>query len=170
MKSALCMGAAFFVALIIVIVAYQRVVNRESPKTAELKLASNFSYTAESLRQHVKDNAADAAKYVYPGLFPFDLLLLACLGATMAMLSIGFGVDPAKPAGLWMLLILPVAYMIADLSENFLFASMLTGNPDAVSGWQVMLTKAMTVLKFAFWAAGTVQVLWLAWGAWKGSH
>ena len=90
-------------------------------------------------------------------------MLLFCIGATIALFSIGLGATPADTSGIGFLLILPAAYMVADLSENVVLAIMLSSKPGSVTNGTVTLTQSFTALKLLFWFCGTVQVLWLLW-------
>jgi hypothetical protein len=51
--------------------------------------------------------------------------------------------------------------MVADLAENVALARMLSGAPEAVTGGMVTFTQALTIVKLALWAAGTLQVIYL---------
>jgi hypothetical protein len=170
MKSATCLGFVFLVAVIILWCALGYVTKNGAPHANAIKFGSNLSYSVAQVQDLIRTYPAEAAKYVYPGLFPLDLLLLACLGATIALFSIGLGTTPDQTAGLWMLLVLPVAYMLADLTENFLLAWLLTSKPEAIHNGQVTLTQSVTLLKLLFWLGGTLQVLWLLWTYWRPSH
>ena len=170
MKSATCLGFVFMIAVIVVWYALAHVSKTSAPHASAINFGSNLTYSVAQVQDLIRTYPAEAARYVYPGLFPLDLMLLTCLGATIALFSIGLGATADAPAGLWMLLILPVAYMLADLSENFLLAWLLTSQPDAIHNGQVTLTQSMTLLKLLFWLGGTLQVLWLFWAYCRASH
>jgi hypothetical protein len=169
MKSALSIGFLFLIALAIVWCVMRSVSRQYSPQTGAVNFGINLTYTKATVQNLVRDHRADAAKYIYPGLFPLDLLFLVCLGGSIAMLSLGLGATPDNPGLAPMLLVLPVAYMVADLIENLLLAWLLSSAPEAIHDGNVTLVQSMTALKLACWIGGSAQVLWLAWSAFR-SH
>jgi hypothetical protein len=63
---------------------------------------------------------------VIPLLFPLDFLFLIFFGLFLALCSVAHAdMLWVRPPHTWLLLILPVAYMVADFSENVLYTGML---------------------------------------------
>jgi hypothetical protein len=170
MKAANCLGFVFLIALVIVWVALASASRRYAPEAAAIKFGSNFSYDKSTVETLVSRHGADAAAFIFPVLFPLDLMLLFCIGATLALFSIGLGAAPGDAAGIGLLLILPAAYMLADLSENVVLAIMLSSRPGSVTNGPVTLVQSLTALKLLFGFAATLQVLVLAWQAYQRSH
>lgn len=170
MKWAICLGVLFLIGLAIVSCVMRSVSRHHSPQTGAVNFGINLTYTRATVQNLVRDHSADVAKYIYPGLFPLDLLYLVCLGGAIAMLSLGLGATPDNPGQASMLLVLPVAYMVADLIENLLLAWLLTSAPEAIHDGNVTLVQSMTALKLACWIGGSAQVLWLAWSAFGRGH
>ena len=160
MKSALCLGIFFFIALIGFGFLMQHIARENWPNAAAINFGTKPTYAPNTVRALLTEHRADARKYIFPGLFPLDLIYLACLGGTIALLSFGFA-NPAAPDRLWLLLIVPVGYMIADLTENLALAHMLSSAPEAVTGGTVTLVQSLTIIKLGLWLAGTLQVIYL---------
>src|SRR4051812_15551947 len=97
MKSAICLGVLFLIALAIVSCVMRSVSRHHSPQTGAVNFGMNITYTTATVQNLVRDRRSDAAKYIYPGLFPLDLLFLLSLGGAMAMLSLGLGATPDDP-------------------------------------------------------------------------
>ena len=164
MKSALCLGILFLIALIGVGVLMQHLAHEKWPNAAQINFGMKPTYAPGKVRALLADHREDARKYIFPGLFPLDLVYLFCLGGTIALLSFGFA-NPATPDRLWLLLILPVGYMVADLTENLALARMLSSAPAAITSATVTLVQSLTIIKLGLWLAGTVQVIYL-FGCW----
>jgi hypothetical protein len=160
MKSALCLGIFFLIAWIGVGVLMRHIAQENWPHAAAINFGAKPTYAPNTVRALLTENRADARNYIFPGLFPLDLLYLACLGGTIALLSLGFA-NPAAPDRLWLLLIVPAGYMVADLTENLALARMLSSAPDAVTSATVTLTQALTIIKLGLVIAGFVQVICL---------
>jgi len=170
MKSGNCLGFVFLITFVIVWVALASASRRYAPETAAIKFGRNFSYDKSTVETLVSRHGADAARFIFPVLFPLDLMLLFCIGATIALFSIGLGATPGNTTGIGLLLLLPAAYMVADLSENVVLAIMLSSKPGSVTNGPVTLAESFTALKLLFCFAGSVQVLVLAWQAYHRSH
>jgi hypothetical protein len=132
------------------------------------RLGINPTYTEQSLTELIKADRsskieADRLKptlVVVPWLFPLDLLFLLFFGASLALCSLAFA-DKLRvpPSRTGLLLVLPVAYMIADFSENVLYSAMLTW-PETI-GSLIDAEKWATRLKWLFVVPAMVQ----PWGA-----
>jgi len=98
-----------------------------------------------------------AQRYVRPLLFPLDLFALIFLGIAMAVASWFW----AQSAGVltqatWIVLVMPIGYMIADLAEDSLLAFLLTDR-DAIGDGTVWALKGLTAVKFVCLGAAGVQ-------------
>ena len=160
MKSALCLGIVFLIALIAVGWLMRSFAQDKWPNAAAINFGTKPTYPPQTVRTLLTEHGEEAARYIVPGLFPIDLIFLICLGGTIALFSIGFA-DGGPNARIWLVLILPVGYMIADLAENLALARMLSGGPDGVTSATVTLVQALTIVKLGLWIAGTVQVIYL---------
>ena len=119
-------------------------------------------YDAGTLRGWVDAHPREARAYAFPVLFPLDVLFMAALTAFVSFGSI----SEAHMAGLgtgrsWVFLLLPVAYVTADLVEDSLLAAMLT-HPDWIGDGVVLLTTRITQLKLATATLSLFQVLALS--------
>jgi len=118
----------------------------------------NVDYGVSDVEALAKNDRA-AAGYVLPILFPLDLLLLASLAAFMITWSLYFAGGAGIPAAsTWLVIIVPVIYMAADLSENCLLARMLT-DPTTISNRAVVIMQATTQLKLAAGLFGLLQTV-----------
>jgi hypothetical protein len=160
MKSALCLGILFLIALVGVQFLMQHIARENWPRAAAINFGVKPTYAPKTVRALLTEHRAEAGKYIFPGLFPLDLVYLFCLGGTIALLSLGFA-DTGAPVRPWLVLILPVGYMIADLTENLALARMLSSAPEAVTSATVTLVQSLTIIKLGLVIAGTVQVLYL---------
>ena len=160
MKSALCLGILFLIALLGVGWLMRSIAQEKWPHAAAINFGMKPTYAPATVRALIDEHPEDAARYVFPGLLPLDLLFLVCLGGTIAMFSLGFA-DGGSPDKLWLVLLLPVAYMMADLAENVALARMLGGGTNGVTGATVTLTQAFTIVKQVLVVAGLCQVIYL---------
>jgi hypothetical protein len=103
------------------------------------------------------ENTRAAAGYIFPVLFPMDLVFLAAFGASMILWSLCFAGLAGIPAGwVWLVIVVPVIYMGADLSENVLLARMLSDKA-TIDERMVVITQSMTQLKLAAGFFGLLQ-------------
>ena len=160
MKSALWLGVFFFVALIGVHVLMRSIAQEQWPHAAAINFGAKPTYEPKTVRALLTEHGAEARKYIFPGLFPLDLAYLFCLGGTIALFSLGFA-DAGTSGRMWLVLVLPVGYMIADLTENLALARMLSSAPEAITSATVTLVQGLTIIKLGLVIAGTVQVLYL---------
>lgn len=160
MKSALCLGIVFLIALIGAGWLMRSIAFEKWPHAAAINFGMAPTYTPQTVRALISEHPEEATRYIFPGLFPLDLLFLICLGGTIAMFSLGFA-EGGAPGKLWLVLLLPVGYMVADLAENVALARMLGGGTGGVTSGVVTLTQALTIVKHALVIAGTLQVIYL---------
>src|SRR5215475_12269369 len=87
-----------------------------------------FKWTSDQgkLEQNARQEPQKAQLVVVPLLFPLDFLFLMFLGLFLALCSLTYADGLSVPSGwTWALLVLPIAYMVADFSENTLYSGML---------------------------------------------
>jgi hypothetical protein len=91
------------------------------------RLGVSPTYTEATLTKLIAEDRTKPALVVVPLLFPLDLLFLLFFGIALALCSVAYADGLHVPRG-WtgVLLVLPVAYMVADFSENVLYSAMLT--------------------------------------------
>jgi hypothetical protein len=116
---------------------------------SDFRFGSAWTYGADTLRTNIDKDRSKPPLVVVPLLFPLDFLFLIFLGLFLALCSITYadalGVPPAHR---WLLLVLPVAYMVADFSENVLYSGMLL--------WQDSIGKLICAAQWA------TRVKWVA--------
>jgi hypothetical protein len=153
-KVALCMTFLSAVVLLSVIPRVQNHYGTGAPTGRDVKA------NATALERLMKpENSEVAAHYVVPILFPLDLLLLASLAAFMMIGSIYFAADVGIPARwAWLVLVIPVIYMAADLSENVLLSYILSKGIGMTEP-AVAIARAMTRLKWVTVELGLLQTL-----------
>jgi hypothetical protein len=148
MKIALCMTFLSAVVFLLVIGRLQDRYHTGKPTGWDM------SRNAEQLAQLAAKPKA-AARYVVPILFPLDLLVLASLAAFMMTGSLYFAADVGIPGRwAWLVLVVPLVYMAADLSENVLLSIILS---KGVSEPTVAIAQAMTRLKWVTVTLAGVQ-------------
>jgi hypothetical protein len=98
----------------------------------DFRFGFKWSYNKDKLEQNARQKQQKARLVVVPLLFPLDFLFLIFLGLSLALCSITYADGLGVPSGwTWALLVLPVAYMVADFSENALYSGMLLW-PDSI--------------------------------------
>lgn len=120
--------------------------------------------SAATLRRWLADKANDSAirGYVFPVLFPIDILFLIALGLLLgfasAALASGLGFLLNIPHWIWW--VLPAAYMASDLAEDTVIAAIFKS--------QITLTEssfrflsALTAIKLATVTTAIAQVAFL---------
>jgi len=96
------------------------------------RFGSQWSYSGETLKQNIAQDPSKPPLVVVPLLFPLDFLFLLFFGVSLGLGSIAYADALGVPASrIGLLLILPVAYMVADFSENVLYSGMLL-RPDSI--------------------------------------
>ena len=128
------MKIAIFLTLIGALVAFVAMAVLQSRLELEnFRFGSNWTYGEKALRQAINEN--DRSKpllVIVPLLFPLDLFFLIFFGLFLSLLSVthaeALGVSASNIA---LVLVLPVSYMVADLSENMLYSGMLAW-PDTI--------------------------------------
>jgi hypothetical protein len=152
-------------AAVVIGVAAARVAQSSGPDVAKRFLEVTPDYTAEGLRHWISNSGTQLHRYVYPVLFPLDILFLMALAGFFAVASIATA--QALQWGrnsLWIFAIFPVLYAACDFIENVMLARLLL-SPTAVTDHAVTRAQTVTHLKFATVAISALQlVLLLIWG------
>jgi hypothetical protein len=135
------------------------------PDVAKRFLEVTPDYTADGLRNWISNDPAQAHRYVYPVLFPLDLLFLAALAGLFAVASIATAQALHWDRDwVWILAIFPVLYAACDFIENVVLARLLL-SPAGVTDLSAGVAQKLTGLKFAAAAVSALQlVLLLVWG------
>jgi len=117
--------------------------------------------TRDSLAKWLADprNANAAAGYVFPVLFPLDLLFLILLGALLGVASTALASELAMlaaiPGIIWW--ILPLLYLVSDLAEDTLMAGIFKSLVPLSDAWFRVL-RILTRTKIASLTAAFSQV------------
>jgi hypothetical protein len=160
MKLAILLAAAT-IGLVFII---RPVAQLNAPVEGARYFESQTTYKSSQLRAFVKQRPKQAAGYVYPVLFPLDLLFMICLGGFIATAALALVGSPGLPQGwVWLLMILPAAYVAADLAEDILLARFLTSTStitDALVAFMQQLTSAKIVLVGLGLAQTALLALW----------
>ena len=164
--------ALSFLLLVLAVVVIWLIANMAAassgPDVAKRFLEVTPDYTADGLRTWVSDYPAQAHRYVYPVLFPLDLLFLAALAGLLAVASIATALALHWDRDwVWILVIFPVLYAACDFIENVVLARLLL-SPAGVTDRSVAVAQTLTGLKFAAIAITVLQLLLLIlWGCWQ---
>ncbi|MGY3441965.1 MULTISPECIES: hypothetical protein [unclassified Bradyrhizobium] len=103
-----------------------------------------LSYTGGQLGTLVQSNLR--MKYVFPILFPLDLIVMLALAGAMGAAS-SHWLNQIHPSAAWLGLVVPAVYLLSDLIEDCLLAWLLLhGNPHAAAR-SVSVLKAITTIK-----------------------
>jgi hypothetical protein len=97
-----------------------------------------------------KGNTKAIAGYVFPVLFPFDILFLVSLGLLLGFGSIALvgRLDFLSNVPAWVWWILPLCYVVADTVEDTAIAAVFKSLVDLTDGWFGLL-KTLTAIKLA---------------------
>jgi hypothetical protein len=120
--------------------------------------------SAITLRRWLADKANDSAirGYIYPVLFPIDILFLLALGLLLgfasAALAGGLGFLSNVPHWIWW--VLPAAYMASDLVEDTIIAAIFKSRI-ALTENSFRLLSALTAIKLSTVTSAIAQVAFL---------
>ena len=166
MKLSFTLGVVMALGLVLVWFVLARTAHRYWPNAINFGMSTD--YTAKDVLAMFERHPDETARYVMPGLFPIDVLFLACLGSALALLSFSFAAGtPIPPNWLWAVLVFPTLYMIADLSENLLLARLL-GAPAAITDAAVATVQVVSHAKHWLIKLAGVQIILL--GLWALVH
>jgi len=117
------------------------------------------SYSGKELRAWLADpNKKEAvSRYVFPVLIPIDILFIVLFAVAVALTSLALAPELKIPPDWYLaLLLLPLCFAVADLSEDSLIIHALT-SPDAATDKYVAVMKAVTGLKFVTFSLAAGQ-------------
>lgn len=121
-----------------------------------------LSYTGDQLGELVQSDLR--MKYVFPILFPLDLVVMLALAGAMGAAS-SFWLNQIYPTAAWLGLVVPAVYLLSDLIEDCLLAWLLLhGDPHAAAR-SVSMLKAITTIKLVsiFASIALTLVALVAW-------
>jgi hypothetical protein len=120
------MGKAAIATLIAAVVLFVAMgwVQKEL-ELCDFRFGSKWSFSAKTLQDAIDKDLTKPPLVIVPVLFPLDFLLLISIGATLTLCSVAYADALVTPSRTWLLLVLPLAYMVADFSENMLYSGML---------------------------------------------
>ena len=155
-----------FVLLVLAVVVIVLIANMAAassgPDVAKRFLEVTPDYTADGLRNWTSNDPAQAHRYVYPVLFPLDLLFLAALAGLFAIASIATAQALHwDPDWIWILAIFPVLYAGCDFIENVVLARLLL-SPAGVTDRSAAVAQTLTGLKFRAAAISALQLVFVA--------
>lgn len=103
-----------------------------------------LSYTAAQFGELVTSDLR--MKYVFPILFPYDLVVMLALAGSMGAAS-SHWLSQIHPPAAWLGLFVPGVYLLSDLIEDCLLGwLLLRGNPDEAAR-SISILKAITTIK-----------------------
>jgi hypothetical protein len=103
-----------------------------------------LSYTGDQLGELVQSDLR--MKYVFPILFPLDLVIMLALAGAMGAAA-SYWLNQLHPPAAWLGLVIPAVYLLSDLIEDCLLAwLLLRGDPHAAAR-SVSILKAITTIK-----------------------
>ncbi|KRP85272.1 hypothetical protein AOQ73_39465 [Bradyrhizobium pachyrhizi] len=103
-----------------------------------------LSYTGDQLGELVQSDLR--MKYVFPILFPLDLIVMLALAGAMGAAS-SHCLSRIYPSAAWLGLVVPAVYLLSDLIEDCLLVWLLLhGDPHAAAR-SVSILKAITTIK-----------------------
>ncbi|MGY4317720.1 hypothetical protein [Bradyrhizobium sp. JR3.5] len=115
-----------------------------------------LSYTGDQLGELVQSDLR--MKYVFPILFPLDLIVMLALAGAMGAAS-SYWLNQIYPTAAWLGLVVPAVYLLSDLIEDCLLAwLLLRGDPHAAAR-SVSILKAITTIKLVSIFASIVLTL-----------
>ena len=124
------------------------------PRFAGQQVSSRFperkKYEFTELRAFATSKPDLARFYVWPVLFPLDLVVMLALAGSMGLASIIWLGAAGTPLA-WAASLVPASYFLTDLIEDCLLAAMLV-DPARITEASVRRLKIFTQLKF--WTIG----------------
>lgn len=105
-----------------------------------------LSYTGDQLGELVQSDLR--MKYVFPILFPLDLIVMLALAGALGAASSHL-LKQFYPAAASLGLVVPAVYLLSDLIEDCLLAWLLLRGDRHEAARSVSVLKAITTIKFA---------------------
>ncbi|MGY4474732.1 hypothetical protein [Bradyrhizobium sp. USDA 3364] len=103
-------------------------------------------------------------KYVFPILFPLDLVVMLVLAGAMGAAS-SHWLNQIYPSAAWLGLVVPAVYLLSDLIEDCLLGWLLLRGDPLAAARSVSILKAITTIKLVSISASIALTL-LAFVGW----
>ncbi|VIO67175.1 hypothetical protein [Bradyrhizobium ivorense] len=130
--------------------------DRVFAKRFRSRFPETLSYTANQLGELVTSDLR--MKYVFPILFPLDLIVMLALAGAMGAAS-SHWIGRLYPSFAWLGLLVPAVYLLSDLIEDCLLAwLLLRGDPNEAAR-SVPKLKAITTIKLVSISAAIALTL-----------
>jgi hypothetical protein len=116
-------------------------------------------YGVADVQKIINSKENMARRYIVPMLWPVDLITPVGLGVGAALLCMVFApwAQPGLKSWTLLLAILPLAYMISDITENIALTFMLSGSPEAVTQERIDVVHAITRIKIGLFILAGLQ-------------
>lgn len=133
--------------------------DRYGPDVSGRFLEINPRYDAASLIDWVTHNPTKARGYIFPVLFPFDVMFLICLGGFLGLGSV-IAAHTLKwpPYADWLLVLAPMLFMACDFAEDVMLSRFLL-SPPLVTKEAVAVAKAATNAKIVTCSIAIFQTM-----------
>jgi len=122
-------------------------------------LKSTHDTTPQASLTGVTHNPTKARGYIFPVLFPFDVMFLICLGGFLGLGSV-IAAHTLKwpPYADWLLVLAPMLFMACDFAEDVMLSRFLI-SPTLVTEEAVAVAKAATNAKIATCSIAIFQAM-----------
>ena len=120
-------------------------------------------YGVSDVQKIINSKENMAQRYIFPTLWPVDLITPIGLGVGAALLCIVLapGAQPGLNTWALLLALLPLAYMVSDITENTALTFMLSGPAEAVTEERIKVVHTITRIKIGLFVLAGVQTLGL---------
>ncbi len=134
----------------------------DSTEVALRSLERGKDFSAPELASWVAANPEAARVYAFPILLGFDIVFLLCLGGFLLTGSLQCRVGAQWPGVVgWALVVLPIVYMVADLTEDVTLARFLL-RPATIDDSAVAFVHKVTAVKIKAAGAAMTQTILLS--------
>jgi hypothetical protein len=128
------------------------------PDVGRRFLETNSDYLAEGLRDWVLKYPRSARQYIFPVLFPLDLLFASSLGAVFMICSITLTLEDGRPGGrIWPLVLVPGLYVTLNFVKDLMLSRVLR-SAASVTEEMVSATKSIMRLKTVVLGLSVIQI------------
>ena len=121
-----------------------------------------LNYTGDQLGALVQSDLR--MRYVFPILFPLDLVVMLALAGAMGAAS-SHWLTQIYPSAAWLGLVVPAVYLLSDLIEDCLLAWLLLHGDPLAAARSVSVLKAITTIKLVSVSASIALTL-IAFAGW----
>ncbi|WP_245334965.1 hypothetical protein [Bradyrhizobium mercantei] len=115
-----------------------------------------LSYSGEQFGELVQSDLR--MKYVFPILFPLDLIVMLALAGAMGAAS-SHWLNQIYPSAAWLGLVVPAVYLLSDLIEDCLLGWLLLRGDPLAAARSVSILKAITTIKLVSVSASIALTL-----------